>query len=836
MELLEDLILFGPNRRSENTLIELWLLLSEDECRMLEASAADLQARILALLEKLGLSLADNHPLRKPPAGPPAEIYARLVAGITLALQQHAGHRVNYYSIFPVTADHGACVAVEYEHDDSGDDAKDLAFHLLSELEPGIKLSTALIEHYQGIRVHLDSYLKKATAFVLPRDSQFIIDAAARLDIPCVKLEREPYAALEGSFRVRPNGLLKLGHACRQQVIDGTFCIHRNKSLFTLLTHRQEVRRFLVQMDVPVARQDPEFQNCITSKRAARVAERVGFPVVIKPLDAPRSVGDSGVSLNLGDAVSVRKAAEAALRISRGVQVEAHVPGETFKVIVANGELVALVQLSAGEAIADVTNKAHPSILETALRLASRLEPGLMTLTLVSTDISQPLEKAGAVVNMDIAPELDAFLGDNGDSVIHSIHEKASEGLLRFLFPEGVKSRIPLIAVTGTNGKTTICAMIAKVMQAAGYVTGRAGTTGFIIDNDCLEFEDFSGGSGHHKVLESAEVECAVLESARGAASGMGFMYDWSDIAVCSNVTADHLHERGIETVEQMAELKMLIMKRARHAVVLNADAPLSASMLPELGGRTAWMVSARETHEELHRRFGAGVNFAVAETHNDTEWVYLYEEGGRTPVMPIAEIPTCFDGRARFNVSNALQAIATCYQQGVSPDVIRSGMSEFRADQDTNPGRLNFYHGLPFTVLMDYAHNADGHRQLQSFVETLEVPGRKIIAFAVVGRMNDDEITGIAAQVAGAYDYFVCRNYPKMYGREIHEVPDLIRQGLMEKGVPESCILQTLDDDYIEKTLAVCRPGDLLVYCASAKNMHKDWADITAFSYEGNS
>ncbi len=833
MKLLEDLMLFGPNRRSENTLIELWLELSEAESQLMQASAVEIQARVIDTLEQQGLSPAPDHPLRQALDGTSAEIYASLVGGIMLALQQHAGHRVSFFALFPVAIENGVCVTVEYEHDDSGDEAKELAFHLLSELEPGIELSPQLIENYRGLTAHFDDYIKKAAACVLPRDTQIIIDVAERLGMPCVKLERRPYAGVKGSFRVRPNGLLKLGHACRQQVIDGSFCIDRNQSLVPLLTNRQEIHRLLIETGAPVARHDPEFQSCVTSKRASWVAKRIGFPVVVKPLSVARSRGDAGIALKLGDQAAVCLAARHCLRVNSGVMVEAYVPGETFKVIVSNLEVIAVVALTAGAASADVTAQTHVSILELAVRIADRLEPALMTLTLVSTDISEPLGQAGAVVNIDIAPELDAFLRDDGNAIMQSIHERAAEGLLRFLFPEGVETRIPLLTITGTNGKTTICAMIAKIMESAGYITGRAGTTGYFINDDCRDFEDFSGGSGHHKVLESAEVQCAVLESARGAASGMGFMYDWSDISVCSNVTADHLHERGITTVEQMAELKLLIMERARHAVVLNADDRLSSAMLPRLAGRKAWMVSARDTHEELQQRFGAAVSFAVAEMDAGTEWIKLYDEGREIPVMPVKQIPVTFDGRARFNVSNALQAVAACYQQGVAIEIIDSSLRVFHADHGTNPGRMNFYHGLPFTILMDYAHNEDGHRQLRSFIDTIEVAGSKVLAFALPGRLNNDEVLDLSRQIAGAYDFYVCRNYPTTYGRELHEIPALIKQGLMESGVPGKCILETPGDGYVEQALAVCRPGDLLVFCPSSKYLHEEWAQLTSFNYE---
>lgn len=828
MKIIEDLILYGPNRRSEKTLIELWLEFSEDESQLLRATLPELQARLVTVLEQHEVSIPLDHPLRQPLIATPTENYTLLIAGIMLALQQHAGHRVQFVSLFPVPGERTTCVAVEYENDETGDAARDLAFHLLGELEPGIKQSEVKIEGYRGFKAHFEEFVTKARAGVLPQDAQLIIEVAARLDIPCVKLEREPYVGLKGSFRVRPNGLLKLGHACHQQVLDGSFCIQRNESLLPMLTNRQEIHRQLFRLGVPVTREGSEFQDCITSRRAVRAAEQMGYPVVVKPGNAARSIGDSGLALNRGNALAVRQAAEQCLRTSRGVIVETQVPGDTFKILVSNFEVIAVVLLVDGVASADVSAQAHPSTLDLAKRVARKLQSGLMTLTLVSSDITQAPGEVGKIVSMDIAPELDRFLGSNG--AFHSIHEKSIEGLLRFLFPEGVASRIPLLTVTGTNGKTTICTMIAKIMQTAGYLTGRAGSTGLFIDEECLKEDDFSGGSGHHLVLESSSVDCAVLEAARGAASGMGFMYDWADIAVCSNVTADHLYERGIETVEEMADLKLHIMQRARHAVVLNADDLLSAGMLPDLGGRKAWMVSARQAFDDLVEKFGEQTSYVIVEPEKEADWICIYDDGNRIPLMTVNQIPATYDGRALFNVSNAMQAIAACYQQGVGTDIIRSSLGAFSSDFETNPGRMNFFHGLPFTVLLDYAHNEDGHRQLQSFVETLDVPGRRIIALAVAGRLTDNEIIGLAGQLAGTYDFFIHRNYSELHGRRPDEIAALVRQGLINAGVPESRFLDLPGDWDTDKVLAQCRPGDLLVATSSYKYRQEDWDSLRRY------
>jgi cyanophycin synthetase len=833
MELLEDLMLYGPNRRHpKKTVIELLLKLDTGECALLDKAAEPLQDRILRALETHGVSIAPDHPLASPPTTAPAELTAWLVAGVAVAVQQHAGHGVEYQALVPAPGHNVSNVVFEYEDNDVGDESVDLAFRLLTNVEPGLALPAPLTEDSRSFSERLSEFMKTAPAAVLPRDAQAIIDAAARLDVPCVKLERAPYAGLESKFRVRPSGLLKLGHACRQQVVDGTYCIYRNEALVALVHDRAAVHQALESLGAPLAAFDHASNPCVTSRRAVRAAERIGYPVVIKPLGQLRSNGDAGLALGLTDAAEVRAAAERALRQSRGVLVEDHVPGTTFKVLMANSAVIGVLGLEEGVAARDATQDTHPSILKLALWIAEKVDSALLTLTLVSTDISLPLEQSGAVVSMNVAPELDAFLPENGVFPGRKIMERAAEGLVRYLFADLAKSRIPLVSVTGTNGKTTICAMIAKIMQAKGYVTGRAGTTGFFIDDDCREFNDFSGGSGHHKVLESAEVEFAVLESARGAATGMGFMFDWCDIAVCSNVTADHLFERGINSVEEMARLKLLIMQHARHAVVLNADNPMSTGMLPHLAGRKAWVVSTEHTHDDLRHEFGEDTSCAVVEIREGLEWIALHDHAECLPVIPVNDIPVTFGGRLRYNVSNALQAAAACYQQGAAVEHIRAVLGGFQPDHETSPGRMNFYDGLPFTVLLDYAHNEDGYVHLRNFVDSMEVHGRKIVSFAVVGRMSDEEIIELAGVLAGSFDHYICRNFPKLYGREPEQVPALMKRALILNGIHEECISVTPYEDYVIGALDLCRPQDLLVFCASTANLHKEWELITAYDY----
>lgn len=832
MELLEQFILIGANRRSDKTVIEFWLELSEEEAKLLEASGAALGQRLVQRLVQSGIDVEPGHPLRQALMGSPAERYGRLVGGVSLALQQHADHRVKFLGSWPGKQANRCFAAFEYEHNDTGIDACQLAMHLLSELEPGIALPEEMIEGYRGFEHHLRSFIEDARRHVLPRDAQAIIDAAQRLDIPCVKLDREPYEGVQGEFRIRPNGMLKLGHACYQRVIDGTFPIDEDHAPAGLLRDREAIVRALAALGLPCPRRDAGTGLAVSARRAVRAAERIGFPVVLKPRLISRGA-DSQTATGLSDAAGVQAAAERLLRTSAGVMVEACVPGKTFKLIVADGEVVAVVELDDGVAVREVTATTDASILALARSAARRLKAAVLTLTIVSRDTSQPLSAEGAVVSLDVAPALDRFLGELAAFPACGILDLAAERLVRRLFPPGTAARIPLVSVTGTNGKTTVSGLIERVMQRNGWLTARAGTTGFFVDGECIKRGDMSGGTGHNLVLECADASFGILETARGAAITTGLMFDACDVSVCTNVTVDHLGQMGFDRLEQMADLKEFIVQRARRAVVLNADNEWSIGMLPRLQGRRAWICSITQSAETLRARYGEEPGLGVVEPAGDAEWLVLYDGRNRIPLMAAAEMPITFGGQIRYNLENALQAAAVCCQMGAPAETIRNVFAAFTPTFEDNPARMNFYEGLPFRVLYDYAHNEDGYRYLAEFVDTLKVEGRKIIVYSGVSRNEDAAVARAVSPVAGFFDLYICHNISTLWGRQPEEVPAIMKKALMDKGVPEGSIIEMPGEDWPEETLRLCRPGDLLVFCSTTRHMDSHWELIKSWGQD---
>jgi len=402
---------------------------------------------------------------------------------------------------------------------------------------------------------------------------------------------------------------------------------------------------------------------------------------------------------------------------------------------------------------------------------------------------------------------------------------------VRWLYPQGARSRIPTIAVTGTNGKTTTSRMIARVMQTENFHTGFACTDGIYINEKLREAGDRAGSGGHHRLFESREVDLGVLETARGALAHSGFMFDWCNVSVCLNVTADHLGQHGIETLDQMAELKRSVLESARDAVVLNADDGYCVGMLPFLSAPRVCLVSMQSAICELVKIPGNTSCFSVLESIDATDWLVLYDGEERLPVMEAGQIPATFGGLAKFNVCNALHAVAACYLMGANLDTIRDALGGFGMSFESTPGRLNFYHGHPFTVIMDYAHNVDGISKLCAFVDELQCSGRKLLMYQARGDVEDVWIKRFAAGPAQHFDHYVCRTHPKYTGPDDQKVLALMKQALMESGVQENQITTTTDTAFaVETMLKMAQKGDLLVFAPGAGQRQDTWHQIISF------
>jgi UDP-N-acetylmuramyl tripeptide synthase len=820
MELLQTLTYIGFNRRSDRTALEHRFMFNDKELVLLGADPAGLRDRVVAELENSGVAIETPSPLSEqmPEAAP--EIYAHLLAGISLSLQYATGHLVDYYQVIPATKPGQISVVVEFEASDVGMRASQLAMQLLTNLLPGLEYPQDEEETEEAFHEHLKAFIHFSRALVLPRDTQAIIDAAKRRGVPAVKLERDPYEGLQGDFRVRSNGLLKLGHSCHQHIVDGTFCVDRSEHLMPLLRNREQATGTLHQLRAPLPGHDESFHPCLSANRAVRRARRIGYPVVVKPVIRSRG---QGVTLNVRDEAGLRTAFGHAQEISQQVTVEGFVEGRTWQVVVAGHEVIALIDETRVGAIEEI-NELTRSL---AQHISRQLDVGLLVLTIVTTDITRPLaETAGAIVDMDLAPELDGIEG-----LTPTLVARTMDHFLRWLYPDGAKSRIPLIAITGTNGKTTTSMMTMRILQTAGFTTGFAGSNGIYVNAERLKVGDRAGTRGHHRVLESQEVNFGVLETARGGITHSGFMYDHSNIAACLNVDDDHLGEFDIDTLDQMAQVKLSVLQRATDAVVLNADDRRCLQMRPALPGRRLALISLQRSLALL-REIAAEQDLVCGlESHDGEDWLVIEERGKRLLVIAAGDIPATFEGRARVNISNALHAAAVCYLAGIEISHIQKALSVFDSSFENIPGRLNFFHGLPFTVVMDYAHNVDGFAELSRFLNQVDVSGRRIMCFSASGNRSDQFVADCARAVSAHFDHFLCRDHLTEYDREPGEVARLLYDALLADGVPETAVELVHDPaTALTDLLSMGRPGDLLAYATGTKDMETARETITSF------
>jgi UDP-N-acetylmuramyl tripeptide synthase len=743
----------GPNRRSERTAIELSLAFNPSESEAIRQETHSLKKNLVTLLADCGLDPSRATSFFEHVHDDPVLNLGELFCGTAILLQNTAGHRVRFTRVLKGHGESHYRFIYEREESDTGEKAGDLAFIMLKSLVPGLEWTPYTVADTDDARELTRQFMAFATPLAMPAESLAIIEAAERLDIPVIKLERDPYEAVTGKFRVLPNGLLMLGHSRHQQIIDGTICVTRSQAAMPLVFDRHKRRHFLSRLGLFAA------------------------------------------------------------------------PGVTpdFKLLLANNEVLACLSCKNDENgnKPAPAHSVHPHVAEQVRRIAKLAQAGLLEVSVSTPDVSQPLaQTGGAFVDFQPAPSLAEYA--KADPVLL---KRAAEGFMRWLFPEGAKSRIPTVVVTGTNGKSTTTTMVAHVMKEAGCKVGAAHTEGVIIDGEQQEIDDMTGLRGAYRVFESREVDMAVLETPRGGVLSRGFAFNRCDVAVCLNVTSDHLGLNGIHTLEQMAGVKRSIVERARNGAVLNADDPHCISMLRHVPAANTCLVSMKSGFEKLSKAEPSVRFFCVLEESGGDDWIVLYEDGSRRSVTRINDIPATMGGIIEFNTCNAMHAIAACRLAGIGIETISGAISTYRSGRDVLIGRMNFFEGFPFRVLVDYAHNPDGIVNLLETIKRLPVSGRRIIVFGVAGDRDDQTIADTARPLAGLFDHYFPKNYPDLRGRQPMEVPLLLKQALVEAGVHENSVTPLNDElQAITAGLEMCRGGDFLVLLPGHANMRDAW------------
>jgi cyanophycin synthetase len=460
--------------------------------------------------------------------------------------------------------------------------------------------------------------------------------------------------------------------------------------------------------------------------------------------------------------------------------------------------------LSTGGTATDVTDQVHPDVAARAVDAARVIGLDIAGVDMVVTDISRPLEEQrGAVVEVNAGPGLRMHLEPSAGKP-----RPVGQAIIDMLYPEGGDGRIPVVAVTGVNGKTTTTRLLAHLLGRPGRVVGMTCTDGMYVDGRRLDARDCSGPRSARAVLLNPRVEAAVLETARGGILREGLGFDTCDVAVVTNIgQGDHLSLRGIETVEDLARVKRVVVEAVAPAgfAVLNAGDPLVAAMAGHCPGKVIYF--ARDADNPVlaaHRRSGGRAAFVRG-------GAIVLAEGEREEVLaPLAEVPLTHGGRVAFQVENALAAAAAAWALAVPSAEIRAGLASFAGDAGQVPGRFNVFPAGDATVIVDYAHNPSA---LAALIDALDqFPHRRRTLVFTGGNRRDTDVVRMGEIVGGGFDRVIICEDRGNNDRADGELAVLFRRGLATGGRVAETLAAADEPDAIARALRDAGAGDLVV------------------------
>jgi cyanophycin synthetase len=401
------------------------------------------------------------------------------------------------------------------------------------------------------------------------------------------------------------------------------------------------------------------------------------------------------------------------------------------------------------------------------------------------------------------------------------------------LFPPGTPARVPIAAITGTNGKTTTARMLAHITKMAGHTPGLTTTDGVYIDGQRTVAGDMTGPVSARMVLADPQIDIAVLETARGGLLRAGMGVNEVNVGAVLNVQPDHLGLKGIGTLEQLAEVKRIVIEVATDCAVLNADDGLVLKMSGYTEAKHICYVTLNPQHALVREHVRAGGRACALEAGVNGQMITLYEKGAHIPLLWTHLIPATLEGRATHNVQNAMFAAAMAFSLGIKLDAIRQGLRTFDSTFFQAPGRMNVFDEHPFKVLFDYGHNAHAVAVMADLAQRLEVQGKRIVVLAGPGDRRDEDLIAIARAVAGRFDHYICRRDDNLRDRTPDEVPRIQAAALAAAGVPAEAVSIIPDEQAaIAAALEMGRPGDLLLIFADA--LVRSWKQIIKFKPAG--
>ncbi|MCW2772760.1 MAG: Mur ligase [Nocardioides sp.] len=427
------------------------------------------------------------------------------------------------------------------------------------------------------------------------------------------------------------------------------------------------------------------------------------------------------------------------------------------------------------------------------------------------------------VMGRAVAEVLDAIQTPELEEAVSAAAERvhAAEPGAR---PHTLTPKVPVVAVTGTNGKTTTSRMIAHLARTDGRVVGWSNTDGIYIDGELVEAGDYSGPSGAGRVLAHDNVRFAVTETARGGILLKGIGLTRNDVSVVTNVSADHLGLQGIDTVDQLAEVKSVVARITRKDgwAVLNADDPRVLAMRSVIKAQP-WVFSRDPDSPAIREVLSAG---GRATTVIDGWVAVLLPDADPDPLIELVDVPMTLAGLSRFNVENTLAAVSASLAAGIAREVVIGGLRTFLPDAEHNPGRMNFFSLGDVSVVIDLAHNEAGLEALIEIMNGVRRPGsRLLLGLGVVGDRQDDLIEKLGEIAARDSDVVAIGHKERYFrGRTAEELEALMRAGAERVGVTGIPAYPT-EVACLSALVGQALPGDVVgLMCHAERQEVYDW------------
>ncbi|MFI5172814.1 MAG: cyanophycin synthetase [Chitinophagales bacterium] len=482
---------------------------------------------------------------------------------------------------------------------------------------------------------------------------------------------------------------------------------------------------------------------------------------------------------------------------------------QTLTSILPHNELLFLKEtanLSTGGTAADVTDKVHPANIFLAERIAKLMHLDICGIDIIARDINVPItDRTGAVIEVNAAPGFRMHLAPS-----KGLPRNVAAPVIDMLFPNDNASLIPVIAVTGTNGKTTTTRLCAHFAKQAGHKVGFTTTDGIYIQDHLIKSGDCTGPSSARVVLTDPTIDFAVLECARGGILRAGLGFDNCNISIITNVTDDHLGLNEIHSIEEMAKVKSVVARSTfdNGYAILNADDDLVFAMRKELDCNIA-LFSLDQNNERIIRHCENGGLAAFVEDN----YIVVCNNEWKTRIEKINTIPLTLNGRAECMIKNILPAVLSAVISKFSIEQIRTGLKSFIPSAQLTPGRFNIFKFQNLEVMVDYAHNADGYRELKKFLD--KTPATcKIGIVAATGDRREEDIRNVGLYAAEMFDEIIIRHDKDMRGLDPEKANELITQGAHSVNPLISVQIISDEIDAVQHLINVARPGSFVVLC----------------------